>query len=92
MATVSGFTAISRVLGFLRDMLIVQYLGAGMVSDAFFSAFRFPNLFRRIFGEGAFNSAFVPLFARELEENGKPQALQFAGRLQSSLCFWGQGR
>jgi murein biosynthesis integral membrane protein MurJ len=92
MATVSGFTAISRVLGFLRDMLIVQYLGAGMVSDAFFSAFRFPNLFRRIFGEGAFNSAFVPLFARELEENGKPQALQFASRTFTILAlFLGAG-
>ncbi|MCB1094049.1 MAG: murein biosynthesis integral membrane protein MurJ [Verrucomicrobiae bacterium] len=92
MATVSGFTAISRVLGFLRDMLIVQYLGAGMVSDAFFSAFRFPNLFRRVFGEGAFNSAFVPLFARELQENGKPQALQFASRTFTILAlFLGAG-
>ncbi|MGK0186624.1 MAG: putative peptidoglycan lipid II flippase [Verrucomicrobiales bacterium] len=88
MATVSGFTAISRVLGFLRDMLIVQYLGAGMVSDAFFSAFRFPNLFRRVFGEGAFNSAFVPLFARELEESGKPQALQFASRTFTILALF----
>ena len=88
MATVSGFTAISRILGFVRDMLIANYLGAGMVADAFFSAFRFPNLFRRIFGEGAFNAAFVPLFARELEENGKPQALQFASRTFTILALF----
>lgn len=69
-------------------MLIVRYLGAGMVSDAFFSAFRFPNLFRRVFGEGAFNSAFVPLFARELEENGKPRALQFASRTFTILALF----
>ena len=87
MATVSGFTAVSRVLGFLRDILIANFLGAGLVSDAFFSAFRFPNLFRRIFGEGAFNSAFVPLFARELEENGKEQALQFASRTFTILAL-----
>jgi putative peptidoglycan lipid II flippase len=87
MATVSGFTAMSRVLGFLRDILIARFLGAGMVSDAFFSAFRFPNLFRRIFGEGAFNSAFVPLFARELEENGKEKALHFASRTFSILAL-----
>ena len=54
---VSGFTAISRVLGFVRDILIARYLGSGLLGDAFFSAFRFPNLFRRIFGEGAFNAA-----------------------------------
>lgn len=87
MATVSGFTAMSRVLGFLRDIFIAKYLGAGMVSDAFFSAFRFPNLFRRIFGEGAFNSAFVPLFARELEEHGREQALQFASRTFTILAL-----
>ena len=92
MATVSGFTAMSRLLGFLRDVLILQYLGAGMVADAFFSAFRFPNLFRRVFGEGAFNAAFVPLFARELEESGKEQALQFASRTFTILAlFLGAG-
>ena len=62
-ATVGGLTMVSRVLGFLRDILIAAVLGTGAVADAFFVAFRFPNLFRRLFGEGAFNSAFVPLFA-----------------------------
>ncbi|MEM9478213.1 MAG: murein biosynthesis integral membrane protein MurJ [Verrucomicrobiota bacterium] len=80
MATVSGFTAMSRVLGLVREILIAKYLGAGAVTDAFVAAFRFPNMFRRIFGEGAFNSAFVPLFGRELEENGKDAAEEFASR------------
>ena len=60
-ATVGGLTMVSRVLGFARDILIAATLGSGAVADAFFVAFRFPNLFRRLFGEGAFNSAFVPL-------------------------------
>jgi putative peptidoglycan lipid II flippase len=81
----SGFTAISRVLGFLRDILIARYLGSGLFGDAFFSAFRFPNLFRRIFGEGAFNSAFVPMFGRRLEKEGQPEAMKFASNAFSTL-------
>jgi len=82
---VSGFTAISRVLGFLRDILIARYLGSGLLGDAFFSAFRFPNLFRRIFGEGAFNAAFVPMFGRRLEKNGQEEAMKFASNAFSTL-------
>jgi len=82
---VSGFTAISRVLGFLRDILIARYLGSGLLGDAFFSAFRFPNLFRRIFGEGAFNSAFVPMFGRRLENEGEEKAMAFASNAFSTL-------
>ena len=82
---VSGFTAISRVLGFLRDILIARYLGSGLLGDAFFSAFRFPNLFRRIFGEGAFNAAFVPMFGRRLEKDGKEEAMKFASNAFTSL-------
>jgi len=82
---VSGFTAISRVLGFLRDILIVRYLGSGLLGDAFFSAFRFPNLFRRIFGEGAFNAAFVPMFGRRLENEGEEKAMRFASNAFSTL-------
>ena len=67
ITTVGGFTMLSRVFGFLRDMLIANFLGAGMVADAFVVAFRLPNLFRRLFAEGAFAAAFVPIFARELE-------------------------
>ena len=62
-ATVGGLTMVSRILGFMRDILLARVFGTGLVADAFVVAFRFPNLFRRLFGEGAFNSAFVPLFA-----------------------------
>ncbi len=78
IATVGGFTGISRILGFIRDILIASVIGTGPVADAFFVAFRFPNLFRRLFGEGAFNAAFVPLFARRLEQGGEAAARLFA--------------
>lgn len=86
MFTVGGFTLMSRVLGFLRDILIARFLGTTVQSDAFFAAFRLPNMFRRIFGEGAFNSAFVPLFGRALEEQGKEEAELFASRAFSWLA------
>ena len=77
-ATVGGMTMMSRVLGFVRDILIAAVLGTGPMADAFFVAFKFPNLFRRLFAEGAFNSAFVPLFAKRLEGEGEKSARQFA--------------
>jgi len=77
-ATVGGMTMISRVLGFVRDILLAAIVGAGPVADAFVVAFRFPNLFRRLFAEGAFNAAFVPLFAKRLEEEGVSSARRFA--------------
>jgi putative peptidoglycan lipid II flippase len=77
-ATVGGLTLVSRVFGFLRDIAFAWAFGAGWVADAFNVAFRFPNLFRRLFGEGAFNSAFIPLFAKELEEGGRERARAFA--------------
>ncbi|MEM6910758.1 MAG: murein biosynthesis integral membrane protein MurJ [Verrucomicrobiota bacterium] len=80
LATVSGFTAMSRVLGFVRDIFLANFLGTKMAADAFVAAFRFPNMFRRIFGEGAFSAAFVPLFGRELEEKGAGEAELFASR------------
>jgi putative peptidoglycan lipid II flippase len=87
MFTVGGFTLMSRVLGFLRDILIARFLGTTVQSDAFFAAFRLPNMFRRIFGEGAFNSAFVPLFGRALEEQGKKEAELFASRAFTWLAL-----
>ncbi|HEX6103678.1 MAG TPA: murein biosynthesis integral membrane protein MurJ [Alphaproteobacteria bacterium] len=78
IATVGGWTMASRVLGFVRDILIARVLGAGLEADAFFVAFRFPNLFRRLFAEGAFNAAFVPLYARALTERGPVLAARFA--------------
>ncbi|MXN64758.1 murein biosynthesis integral membrane protein MurJ [Stappia sp. GBMRC 2046] len=86
-ATVGGATMTSRVLGFVRDVMIAAFVGTGPVADAFFVAFRLPNLFRRLFAEGAFNSAFVPLFARALEEEGEDGARRFAGEILSAL-FW----
>ena len=83
--TVGGNTAASRVLGFAREMLIAAALGAGPVADAFYAAFRFPNLFRRLFAEGAFNSAFIPLFARHLEGGGQDAAKAFANEVLSAL-------
>ena len=62
--TVGGFTLVSRVHGFMRDMMLAAILGAGPVADAFFIALRLPNHFRAIFAEGAFNAAFVPAYAR----------------------------
>ena len=63
LATISSMTLVSRILGFLRDALIARIFGAGMASDAFFVAFRIPNLLRRLFAEGAFSQAFVPILA-----------------------------
>ncbi len=77
-ATVGGLTMVSRVLGFARDILIAQALGAGMVADAFFVAFKLPNFFRRLFAEGAFNAGFVPIFAERLEVEGRASARAFA--------------
>lgn len=85
-ALVGSMTIISRILGFVRDVLIASVLGTGFVADAFFVAFRFPNLFRRLFAEGAFNSAFVPLFAKKLEGEGREEARRFGEQVLSVLA------
>lgn len=81
--TVGAWTLVSRVLGFARDILIAAYLGAGPVAEAFVVAFSLPNMFRRFFAEGAFNTAFVPLFAKKLE--ARADAAGFAGNAFSWL-------
>lgn len=86
-ATVGGGTVVSRILGFLRDILMAAALGTGIVADSFFVAFRLPNLFRRVFAEGAFNAAFVPLFAKALEGEGAREARRFAEEALSALLF-----
>lgn len=78
IVTVGGWTMGSRILGFVRDILIANFLGAGASADAFFVAFKLPNFFRRLFAEGAFNAAFVPQFARRLEVDGLDAARRFA--------------
>ena len=86
-ATVGGLTLVSRIFGFVRDILIAATLGSGWVADAFVVAFRFPNLFRRLFGEGAFNSAFVPIFAKKIEGEGREAARTFAEDAMAGLVF-----
>ncbi len=84
-ATVGGLTLSSRVLGFVRDSFLAAAIGTGAVADAFVVAFRLPNLFRRLFAEGAFTSAFVPLFAGKLEAEGPDSAKRFAEESLSAL-------
>lgn len=85
MLTVGGFTLLSRVTGFVRDIILAAVLGAGPVADAFFVALRLPNHFRAIFAEGAFNAAFVPSYARILEQGGAARASLFADRIFTML-------
>src|SRR6476619_374934 len=85
IATVGGLTLISRVTGFVRDVVMAAVLGAGPVADAFFVAFRLPNHFRAILAEGAFNAAFVPAYARTLEQSGSKEARLFADRIAAAL-------
>jgi len=83
LLTVGGYTLLSRVTGFMRDIIMAYILGAGPLSDAFLVAFRFPNNFRAIFGEGAFNAAFLPRFAKLHTQKGKHAAALFADRVFS---------
>jgi putative peptidoglycan lipid II flippase len=85
IATVGGLTLVSRLTGFIRDVVMAAILGAGPVADAFFIAFRLPNHFRAILAEGAFNAAFVPAYARTLEQDGAKAARLFADRIAAAL-------
>ena len=84
--TVSGLTAASRVLGFVRDVLFAAALGTGWVADAFLVAFKLPNFFRRLLAEGAFNTVFIPLFARSLEGEGEAAARRLADEVLAVLA------
>ena len=75
---IGAFTLISRILGFIRDMVIAWFFGAGLLSDAFFVAFRLPNLFRRLFGEGSLTVAFIPVFSSRISAYGKEEAFRMA--------------
>lgn len=85
LGVVSAFTLGSRILGLVRESLMAGRLGAGPVADVFFQALVIPNTFRRVLAEGAFNAAFVPLYARELEGKGKEEADAFASEALSVL-------
>ncbi|WP_298679525.1 murein biosynthesis integral membrane protein MurJ [uncultured Lentibacter sp.] len=85
--TVGFWTLMSRILGFLRDILISSYIGPGAVMDAFVVAFRLPNLFRRFFAEGAFNAAFVPMFAKKFEAGEDAEGFAAAALSWLSLAL-----
>lgn len=83
--TVGFWTLASRVLGFVREILLLSLIGPGPLMDAFVAAFRLPNMFRRFFAEGAFNAAFVPMFSKRLEAGDTPKA--FANDALNALAF-----
>src|SRR5258708_2230315 len=83
--TVGGFTLLSRVTGFFRDVMLAAVLGAGPGPDAFFVALRLPNHFPAIFAEGAFTAAFVPAYARIRQQGGPDPAQLFADRVFTIL-------
>jgi putative peptidoglycan lipid II flippase len=85
--TVGGLTLVSRLTGFIRDIMLAAILGAGPVADAFFVALRLPNHFRAIFAEGAFNAAFVPAYARVRQQGGADPARIFSDRIFTLLLL-----
>ncbi len=87
VSTIAGYTMLSRIFGFVREMLVANFLGAGAASDAFFVAFKLPNFLRRLFAEGAFNAGFVPLFAGTLEEKGEDAARHFAEEIFAAMTL-----
>ena len=86
-AIIGSMTLLSRILGLLRDILWAKYLGASAINDALLTATKLPNLFRRMFAEGAFNAAFVPMYARRLEGEGEAVAENFAGEALAALTL-----
>ena len=85
ISTLSSLTFLSRILGYVRDLLIARVIGAGMISDAFFVAFKLPNLFRRVFAEGAMNSAFVPVVSGIFSNSGRIESDRFFSKVFSFL-------
>ncbi len=85
ISTLSSLTFLSRILGYVRDLLIARIIGAGMISDAFFVAFKLPNLFRRVFAEGAMNSAFIPVVSGIFSNSGRIESDKFFSKVFSLL-------
>ncbi|HEU0290570.1 MAG TPA: murein biosynthesis integral membrane protein MurJ [Burkholderiales bacterium] len=86
VATVSSMTLISRILGFVRDLVIARVFGAGLATDAFFVAFKLPNLLRRLFAEGAFTQAFVPILAEYKTRRGEQETRLLVDRVAATLA------
>ena len=87
LVAVSSMTMVSRVLGFIRDAIIARIFGAGMATDAFFVAFKLPNLLRRIFAEGAFSQAFVPILAEYKSQQGEEATRTFIAYISGLLTL-----
>lgn len=87
LAAVSSITMLSRILGFVRDTIIARAFGAGMATDAFFIAFKLPNLLRRIFAEGAFSQAFVPILAEYKQQQGEEATRTFVAYVSGLLTL-----
>ena len=87
LATVSSMTFLSRILGFVRDFVIARIFGAGLMTDAFFVAFKLPNLLRRLFAEGAFSQAFVPILGEYKNKLGEPEAKRLVDHVTSLLAL-----
>ena len=88
ISIISLLTLFSRILGYLRDLLIAKVIGAGLISDCFFIAFKLPNLFRRLFAEGSMNSAFIPVVSGVREKMGRIEADQFFSKIFSMLIIF----
>jgi len=87
LATVSSMTLVSRILGFVRDLVIARAFGAGLATDAFFVAFKLPNLLRRLFAEGAFSQAFVPILSEYKNRRGEDEARLLVDRVAALLAL-----
>ncbi|HRK97914.1 MAG TPA: murein biosynthesis integral membrane protein MurJ [Alphaproteobacteria bacterium] len=87
MATIAGFTLLSRVAGMIRDMLTASVLGASPIADAFFVALKLPNFFRRVAAEGAFSVSFIPLYSKTLAQEGEEEAGKFSGEVFSVMLL-----
>ncbi|MEO8039360.1 MAG: lipid II flippase MurJ, partial [Betaproteobacteria bacterium] len=87
LATVSSMTFLSRILGFIRDAVIARAFGAGAATDAFFVAFKLPNLLRRIFAEGAFSQAFVPILAEYRNRRGDEASRDLVDHVATVLAL-----
>src|SRR5690242_3406460 len=87
LARVSSMTLVSRILGFVRDMLVARAFGASVYTDAFFVAFRIPNLLRRLFAEGAFSQAFVPILAEYKNQKGEIATKQLVDHVATVLTW-----
>ena len=85
LATISSMTLLSRILGFVRDFVIARIFGAGVLTDAFFVAFKLPNLLRRLFAEGAFSQAFVPILGEYKNKRGESEAKRLVDHVATLL-------